>query len=539
MKKYQLLLILPLLMTASAFAQTKDNVARECVLFEVFTGVNCPYCPAAANGIGQMLDEGLAIAPVAYHTSAFSTPLYYTTETNARANYYSITSYPTLKADGILSVSGGGSASQSMYSTYLNRYNQRINQPSPFTIDLSYGPDEGNLCRVNCTVTQVGECSGSNVRVFIALTQCNIDVSWQGMQGLHHVCRDMIPTQMGTVFTGQTMNISETFELNYPKEDCYLTAWVQDYTTKEVYQAVRMTTLMDLDYDLVLKNVDGVITQNCSGTQHPMLEVKNLGHETITSFDMYAWDGQQEHRQTWNGTLPQGETVIVQMDDFVAADCSALDFVVSMPNGQEDGFMSDNQKTIQLEDVSTINGYVKIQAKSGKNYQNESIVVTDMNTGEVFETLTFEQASHAYTFELVLPNASCYCIAAKDSTGEGWGTGFFQVKDANNNIIFKGGGTTDAFTFERAAEVYCDGELSVDEVVCSLNIFPNPSKGQFTLEMGQGNWTVSVYDMMGRCVIETQLESESVIDLSANEKGVYFVKATNGQQEHVQKIVVL
>ena len=140
-----------------------------------------------------MLDEGLAIAPVAYHTSAFSTDLYYTDETNARASYYSISSYPTLKADGITGMSGGGDASQTLYPNYRNYYNQRINVESPFTIDLSYEPVEGNTCRVNCTVNQVGECNGTNVRVFIALTQCNIDVSWQGMQGLHHVCRDMIP----------------------------------------------------------------------------------------------------------------------------------------------------------------------------------------------------------------------------------------------------------------------------------------------------------------------------------------------------------
>lgn len=138
-------MILPLLMGLFATAQTKDNVARECVLFEVFTGVQCPYCPAAANGIAQLLEEGKAIAPVAYHTSAFSRPEYYTNETEARASYYGITSYPTLKADGLLTFSGGGGASESNYSTYLSRYNQRINQTSPFTIDLSMEPAENGL----------------------------------------------------------------------------------------------------------------------------------------------------------------------------------------------------------------------------------------------------------------------------------------------------------------------------------------------------------------------------------------------------------
>ena len=95
MKRVTLLVAVVIGMFSTAFAQSKDNVARECVLFEVFTGVRCPYCPAAANGIAQMMEEGLAIAPVAYHTTAFSTDLYYTNETNARASYYGINSYLT------------------------------------------------------------------------------------------------------------------------------------------------------------------------------------------------------------------------------------------------------------------------------------------------------------------------------------------------------------------------------------------------------------------------------------------------------------
>ena len=61
MKKSLLLLAVVLGMLPTAFAQSKENVARECVLVEVFTGIRCPYCPPAARGIAQMMEEGLAI----------------------------------------------------------------------------------------------------------------------------------------------------------------------------------------------------------------------------------------------------------------------------------------------------------------------------------------------------------------------------------------------------------------------------------------------------------------------------------------------
>lgn len=540
MKKYSLLLVISLLLPAMSWAQTKENVARECVLFEVFTGVNCPYCPAAANGIAQLMEEGKNIAPVAYHTSAFSTPAYFTAETNARASYYGVTSYPTLKADGNLTVSGGGSASDNMYSSYLSRYNQRISQTSPFTIDLSLEP-EGNAYRVNCVVNQVGQCDAGNVRVFIALTQCNINVSWQGMHGLHHVCRDMIPTNAGTQFVGPSMTISEVFDIDYPKEDCYLTAWVQNYSgNKEVYQAVRMSTMMDLDYDLVLKSVDYVATQNCSGVQHPGFKVKNLGSETVTSFNMCVYDGMEEHVQTWQGTLAPGEMVEAQMDDFVAAENSQLSLYVTMPNGHEDECMADNYAQVLMEDAPEFDGYIKIQMKSGKTPENESIVVTNMSTGEVFETLTFEQANHSYTFEFELPDAACYRIAALDAAGLGWDGGFFQVKGTGNKVLFKGGGTAGAFTHELSGEVYCNGLLSVDlNESQRFDVYPNPSNGTFVLELGQGVWNVMVFDMMGRLVLESTMENQGELNMSNCEKGVYFVKVTDGTNDFNKKIIVL
>ena len=540
MKKLFLSVVVMFFMS-TVFAQTKDNVARECVLFEIFTGVRCPYCPAAANGIAQMMEEGMAIAPVAYHTTAFSTEEYYTNETNARANYYSISSYPTLKADGITGMSGGGNANENMYSYYMNYYNQRINVPSPFTIDLSYEPVDGTSCRVNCTVTQVGDCNGSDVRVFIALTQSNIDVGWQGMQGLHHVCRDMIPTQTGTLFTGPTMTISETFEMHWPKEDCYLTAWVQNYSggTKEVYQAVRMSMALDLDYDIALKSVENVVTQNCSGIQQPKMTVKNLGNQTITFFDLCAFDGHEDHRQSWHGSLPKGASVTVTMDEFVAAPCDELHFYAVMPNGEGDQYLPDNFIHVALEDVPEIDGYLRMQLKTGSHPQNIRVQIIETESGEEVNSYTFDQANHVYSEDITLLNAGCYRIRVRDIAGEGMGSGYFQFKDANNNVVFKGGGQVEPFTYELSSELSCDGTLSVEETEKELPlVYPNPSEGLFYLNLGKGNWQVQVYDITGRKVLESQNDGMGSVDLSGRRSGMYFLKATNGTQEINTKIVV-
>ena len=542
MKKSILTISVLLGLASFGLSQAKDNVARECVLFELFTGVRCQYCPGAANGVAQMLDEGLAIAPVAYHTSAFSTNLYYTNETNARASYYGISSYPTLKADGVTGVSGGGSASENMYSYYINYYNQRINVASPFTIDLSYEPVEGNTCRVNCTVTQVGECSGTDVRVFIALTQCNINVTWQGMSGLHHVCRDMIPTQTGTVFTGPSMTVSETFEMNWPKEDCYLTAWVQNYSggTKEVYQAVRMSTALDLDYDLALKKVDEVVTGSCSGVQTPLFTVKNFGSQTVTSFELCAYDGVEEHIQTWEGSLATGESAVVRMDRFVAAPCESLQLYVKMPNGHQDGFMADNYISVGMSEPETIDGYVKMQIKTDNTPEETEVCVKDMVTGEVIRSFTFELPRHVYTEEFVLPSASCYRISILDSGGDGLGSGaLFRFEDSSGHP-FLSGGSSAFFVNELAVEVNGDGSYweVPEQNAPKTEIMPNPSDGTFYLNLGAGVWQVAVYDLAGRLVHQENRFSEGKITLEGCESGMYFLKATDGTEEIVRKLMV-
>ena len=541
MKKLILTITVLLGLACIGVSQTKDNVARECVLFELFTGVRCPYCPAAANAVAQMLDEGLAIAPVGYHTSAFSTEAYYTTETNARASYYGISSYPTLKADGVTGMSGGGSASENMYSYYRTYYNQRVSVTSPFTIDLSMEPVEGNICRVNCTVTQVGECSGTNVRVFIALTQCNIDVTWQGMSGLHHVCRDMIPTQNGTVFTGPSMTISEDFEMNWPKEDCYLTAWVQNYSgNKEVYQAVRMSTALDLAYDLGLKKVDEVVATNCSGAQSPMLTVKNLGSQTVTSFNLCAFDGVENHSQTWEGSLASGESTTVHMEEFVAAPCETLQFYVTMPNGQEDGFMADNYIDVALEEPATIDGYVKMQLKTDTNPEETVVEVKDMVSGEVVYSFTFELPKHVYTEEFVLPSASCYRISVLDSGGDGLGSGaLFKFSDAAGQVLMSGSANTH-FANMMAFEVYCDGSAwdVPEQEESKVEIMPNPSDGTFYLNLGEGSWQVAVFDLSGRLVHQESQFTEGKIALEGCDSGMYFLMATDGTKEIVRKLLV-
>ena len=541
MKKSIFTIVISIAMVFTAKAQQmRDNVAKECVLFEVFTGVRCPYCPAAANGIAQLLQEGKAIAPVAYHTSAFSTEEYYTNETNARANYYSISSYPTLKVDGKLHHAGGGNASASNYAAYLNLYNQRINIPSAFTIDLSYTPLEGRTCQVTAVVNKVGDNSSNNLRVMIALTESHINVSWQGMSELNCVTRDMIPTQNGTVFSGNSITVTETFEMNYPKNNCNLVAWVQDYSTKEVFQAVILPTNIDAPYDLVLQSVEEYTADICSGRIAPSVKIENQGNETVTSFDVVTYAGTEEiNRYAWSGNLAAEETIKVNVPEYEIGNNGNLTIVIENPNNNEDAFAADNQQDIQINEAGTINGYLKLQMKTGSKPEDILVELIDKQTGEVIKTVTYDRPSAVQVDEFEVLSESCVALHVKDLNGNGLSGGFFAIYNANNNILYKGGGNFQQFENILSYEFHTDGTLNVtDNNIDKITICPNPTQGLVTIHTGMTDYNVRVYNVMGQCVLNMNSCNDGMIDLTTLGKGLFYLEADNGINKTAEKLII-
>lgn len=540
MKKY-LLTIIAFMLLSTLSAQ---NVARECVLFEVFTGVNCPYCPAAANGIEQMLEEGLAIAPVEYHTDAFSVEEFYTPETNARAKYYGISGYPTLKADGILNSVGGGPASQSMYSYYNNLYNQRINVTSPFTIDLSYSYLEGSLCQATAVVNQVGECNSTDVRVFIVLTESHIQYNWQGMSELNCVVRDIIPNQNGTVFNGGNQTVTGSFDMNgFDKENCNLVAWVQSYNgNREVYQAVRISLKPEnAQYDIVLKNIEEVPLQMCSGQVSPRITVKSCGSEQVNTVLFNVKDENDDIINTyqWEGLINQGEVIDFVIPEFNLNGSFSFTVEAAEINGNADEYPFDNSKSVTFDAALLCDGYLKLQLKTGSPVGDLTADIVNMDNGEVIESMAFDQPSHTYVKEFYL-TSGCFRMTFRNSEGTGIGKSFFILKDSENNTIAQASPNTNKFRYELSFEFNSDGTSSIDDnVEKHIDIYPNPASSMINID-GQGINKVKIYNSIGQLVFAQEaVINDLKIDVNSWGNGLYFINVeTVTGKKTSQKIVV-
>lgn len=549
MKKLLLTVVSSIILSGSAFAQ---NVARECVLFEVFTGVNCPWCPGAASAIGRMLEEGKSIAPVAYHTNAFSIPELYTNETNARANYYYISGYPTVKVDGKLSPSMSGNSgneqhTQQAYNQGMSAYNQRINVTSPFTIDLSFEYSEGTNCIVKVNVEKVGDCDGNDVRLFVVMTESHIQRTWQGMSEVNFVTRDMIPNQNGTPLTSDSQTLEATIDMaGFPRENCEIIAWVQNYSgTKEVYQAVKLPlSEMTFTDDLVIDNVEEVSLGSCSGKSSPRVTFKNSGTETLTSavFNVKtSSDVEVVSSYQWNGNVPAGESIEIILPEFNFNDASNFVIEATEVNGNSDGYPVDNIYNVEVtEPLAIEDGYMKLQLKTGSDPENMTIEIMNMDNGEVTHTFAYEEANKTFQEDIYLPAVGCFRMTIKNTAGNGFGGGFWGVKDSDNKTIITGSSNSNNFRYEFSFE-FTNNSVGIDEAefLNNVSIYPNPASSAINVTAENLN-SIKVYNAVGQLIYAENATSNNImIDAQNWTNGFYYftVETTDGNKVS-QKVIV-
>ncbi|MFH1298121.1 MAG: T9SS type A sorting domain-containing protein [Bacteroidota bacterium] len=225
MRKFFLFALFALAMT-SVIAQ---NVPREMVALEIGTGTWCTYCPGAAMGADDLLENGKLVAVIENHNN----DPFANTYSNSRNSMWGVPGYPTAAFDGWQSFVGG-SHTQSMYGNYLPKYNTCMALTSPVAMTMVVTETDGTY-DVTVEMTKVGTITATNIVLYFFVTQSNISYAWQGQTHLEHVNRLMVPNQSGTTvsFAGgnvQTVALSFTLDPLWPEEDCEFVAILQNKT---------------------------------------------------------------------------------------------------------------------------------------------------------------------------------------------------------------------------------------------------------------------------------------------------------------------
>jgi len=218
------------------------------------------------------------------------------------------------------------------------------------------------------------------------------------------------------------------------------------------------------------------------------------------------------------------------------------------------------------------NGNVIWTKGAGGNYYDDGFCTTTDVNGNVYITGGFR--SDSIIFDSTVLNHSSYYYSdiflakynpngnllwAKSVKGNKEDVGYSVATGIGSSIYISGIFTSDSIFFSNDTLFDCapnsyemfiaklrsyDGNtLNVEEFnnSISVNIFPNPSSGIFTVNLRNcRDAKICVYDVLGNCLLNKNCRSDvsPKIDLSCQPKGIYFVELLSGTERRTEKIII-
>lgn len=229
----------------SHYAQTRV------VLIEQFTNSSCPPCGAISPSVYAFANNTPGVAAIAYHTAFpynndsmyFENPA----EATQRVNYYSVSGVPSSILDG--SVYNG--SSNAFVANASSLVGSRLGVAPRYNVSASPLSLSGNQLSGMFKFTSLSAGNAAdNLTAHVVVIEKNVLKSaYAASPGANseteygYVMRKMIPGASGTNLVNTALNGSDSVPLNWTlgnikdKSELRVVAFVQNVTTKEVYQA--------------------------------------------------------------------------------------------------------------------------------------------------------------------------------------------------------------------------------------------------------------------------------------------------------------
>jgi len=262
------------------------NAERTLVVCEEATYLTCGYCPGAAMGLDDLVENGWPVAVVAYHNGdAYETP-----EALDRIAYYGISGYPTVIFDGT-TVYVGGSATESLYDSYLPIIEERLAVPAALTINIDNVFTDGNTLHADISMASESPIIGDNVALLSMLAESHIPENWQGFTEVDFVLRNMHNGAQGVNVDlsdqVENVHISIPLEDSWVTENSELIVFTQDLDTKEIFNGNKIDLLMvsinDVDQWVAIYPNPATDFLTISGCNHAEVSLYNMQGQKMIS----------------------------------------------------------------------------------------------------------------------------------------------------------------------------------------------------------------------------------------------------------------
>lgn len=391
----------------------------------------------------------------------------------------------------------GGSGSSSVYSNYVPKVDARNAILSDFTIEVEFEATDGDYAST-ITIDNVGGNTSSDLVLHFVVTESKMPIPWGLTEEQHFTNRLMVPDQNGTPldFSGgsvQTVELDFSTESWWDVDNCELVVFVQDVTTKEIMQGTKVFMATPLfAIDAVAKTVKHPAGDFCGSSVAPIVQIKNMGSENLTSVDIeYSINGGAAQSYAWTGELGFNLAEDVQLAEiaFIPQEVNTIEVTVSNPNGQADPNPDNDYLAHEFNSAPQVTSSTVLFELKTDNYPEETSWELLNSAGTaVYSGGNYSAAGTVFTETWTLSDMDCYTFIIYDTYGDGiccaWGEGFYKIMDENSNILFEGGefGSEEASPFE-----YKDEEvLTANFQANTTTIFEGESVDFTDLSSGLG-----------------------------------------------------
>lgn len=374
-----------LLLSAAAMTMllTAASAQQRLVLYEEFTGENCPPCASTNPALDALIESpanASKIVKICYQVPIPSGgPIYNenTSDIQNRMTYYGVNFAPYGRMDGDDSpgAPAGGSVG---HPAYLNQghINTAAAVSSNFTMSIS-NPTVSSSGQMDATITvsATNAFSGSNVKLRVALVETLNFTTPPGTNGETYfplVVRKMYPSPDGqAALNSWTAGQSQTYTIsgqvpsyvNRGSDELRLIAWLQDDGDKSVLQAAQSSDLPGLPNDAASTGITfsnaGSLICGVPATVNPIVTLKNKGTNTLTSTTIYYKAGTGSWQvHNWTGNLASNASVNVNLPAITISEAGlvVIKDSVAMPNGVVDENPINNVSSAVVSVLANSNG---------------------------------------------------------------------------------------------------------------------------------------------------------------------------------------
>lgn len=285
----------------------------------------------------------------------------------------------------------------------------------------------------------------------------------------------------------------------------------------------------------------------------PTILIKNNGSDPLTSLDItYGLKDTIQVTYHWTGNLNFLDTVRVVLSS-LNWDSKSNIFQVSLsnPNGKQDEYSADNAMSSYFDKPPTMANNFIVEMLTNNAGSDNTYTIAD-SWGDIILNRNSLKDNTKYRDTLKLKNG-CYTLRVNDATGDGlswWanagaGIGYFELRNAKNKVIKVFNPDFGSLIYyEFTVGAYATGIEESIKSEAQINLYPNPSEGNFTLSLDLPNKEkiyISVTDALGREIYTRKQEFESgdiPIELSHAAKGWYIVRINTAEGNYFRKLLV-